>query len=207
MGSVLVTTLDPSFGTSNLAGNGAPLDPLEENSAIDMMLSQISDHARNDADHGFKEAREIVQRVAYLPLAIQHCLGVINESGRTLAQFNKRYRSPSAVLQRASANKVNRYCAPYHQGLTEALLGRLNGLDEDSRALMDVLSLLHNVRIPESLFDLEAMPQDLEDIGFLRDFELRIVKVSKGLVQRAERAALVGHVVSDLSTFHMHSLL
>lgn len=197
MGSVLVTTLDPSFGTSNVAGSGAPLETFDEDSAIEMMLSQVSDHAKNDADQGRNEAREIVRRVAHLPMAIQHCLGMINESGRTLSQFNKKYRNPTSVLLRTSDNKVNRPYAPYHQGLTDTLQDRLEALDGDSRALMDAFSLLYNVRIPESMFDIDP-PEDLHDVDFLQDFERCIVKVSKGLVLRAG---------DDLSTFYLHSLL
>lgn len=132
------------------------METFDDDSAIEMMLSQVSDHAKNDADHGRKEAREIVRSVACLPIAITHCLAMINESGRTLSQYNKKYRNPTLVLQRTSDNKVNRPYAPYHQGQTDTLLDRLETLDDVSRALMDAFSLLYNARIPESMFDIEA---------------------------------------------------
>lgn len=203
MGSVLITTLDQSFGTSNVAGNGAQLGTIDEEDAIQMVLSQVLPHARNDADQGRKEASEIVQRVAHLPLAIQNCVGVINESGRTLTQYNRQYRDKRSVLKSTTQGTVNRNYAPYPRGLTDTICDRLGRLDANARALVDVFSLLHLDRIPETLFKPAKPPEDLGEIGFLTNFESCITQVSKGLVSRGEPKKQGD---ADLSKFFMHSL-
>ncbi|KAM5452137.1 hypothetical protein MaudCBS49596_003491 [Microsporum audouinii] len=201
-GSVLITTLDPAFATSTVAGMGAELPPLDESDAIEMVLSQVPPNAYGTLEGSREAAGQIVRRVANHPLAIQNCIGVINECGRSLSEYNKKYKNSDSVIRNSTVETVNRNYAPYDRGLRDALKDRVEALDNGSHVLMDVISILHQVKIPANLLDLDEPPEDLSNIEFINDFDPHIAKLLKGLVSRNDRKS-----GNEPLYFHLHTLL
>ncbi|EFR04153.1 SesB protein [Nannizzia gypsea CBS 118893] len=201
-GAVLITTLDPAFATSTVAGTGAELPPLDESDAVEMVLSQVPLNAYGTLEESREAARQIVRRVANHPLAIQSCIGVINECGRSLSEYNRKYKDSDSVIRNSSVERVNRNYAPYDRGLRDALKDRVETLDNGSRVLMDVISILHPGKIPASLLDLDEPPEYLSNLEFIKDFDLHITKLLKGLVSRNVRKS-----GNEPLYFHVHTLL
>ncbi|RWA09517.1 hypothetical protein EKO27_g5578 [Xylaria grammica] len=207
-GSILITTNDPVFSSNNVAGDGAELAELDNDSGVTMVLSQITQFAQGqDKNQAELEALELVSRFGGLPLAIQTAVGSINESSRTLAQWNRR-ASTEVILK--STNQFNFNYAPYPKGLAEAFANRVENLDDSSRALLDVLSTLDPDGIPEQLIDQESPAEDVSDINFVSDLDNCISRLSKGLVLRGGRSGrgdVLQSDIEDASSFHMHRLL
>lgn len=225
MGSVLVTTLDPSFKTSNVAGNGMALPTIDEADAVRMVFDQVHSGAfSSNADDDWREAQTIVNRVGCLPLAVQNCVGAINAVERTLKQYSGRYPKPGPILEQSSVGNVSRSWAPYAQALKESIQDCLDPLDRTTRALLDVFSLLDPSKIPERPFDFvgRAIPDDLKGVDFVQPhfFEECIKQLSKGVVMRGSRNSSSSHnnnnnSLSDTSPydegstfpeFHIHDL-
>ncbi|KAI0469332.1 hypothetical protein F4859DRAFT_523125 [Xylaria cf. heliscus] len=206
-GSILITTNDPAFGSNNVAGDGAELDELDSESGVKMVLNQITRFAQgHDKDLAKAEALKLVESFGHLPLAIQTAVGIINDSSRTLAQWNRR---ASTELVFKPTAQFNFNYAPYPKGLAQAFANRIESLDETSRALLDVLSLLDPDLIPEQLIDQGNPAEDIRDIEFVSNFDHCISRLSKGFVLRGGRRTKHEALdqIKDTSSFHMHRLL
>ncbi len=204
-GSILITTLDPSFATSSVAGQGKQLLRMEEADAISMMLTQVSRHStENEVSDDRAEARELARRVGFWPVAIQSCIGAINDTNRSLYQYNRGHADSKAILSDATADKVDRHWAPYGRGLNDLLRARLAILDDDDRALVDLFSLLDPDNIPEMLLDILETSKDLITAHPIRDMDKSIARLSKGLVTR-DSSTTAGD--DGASSFYMHRLL
>ncbi|KAK1833470.1 hypothetical protein QBC39DRAFT_346112 [Podospora conica] len=220
MGSVLVTTLDPSFKTTNVAGNGMLLPDMEEEEAIRMVLSQVHSKAlTGNTEDDRREAQTLVRRVSCLPLAVQTCVGSINAAERTLKHYNERHTESGPIVDKSLPGEASPPWAPYPQSLKETMEDRLSTLDVDSRALLDVFSLFDPSKIPEQPFCFvgRTVPSYLQTVTFVQPkiFDECIRKLSNGLVMlgsgntgrnrpNANSANELGKW--DLGVFHIHDL-
>ena len=86
VGTFLITARDQAFKTSTVAGHGCLLPTLEKADAIAMLKSQV-DSSTINFDH--QEAETLAKNMDYSPLGIQLAIGVLNETGCSLADFNQ----------------------------------------------------------------------------------------------------------------------
>ncbi|KAI1760076.1 hypothetical protein GGR53DRAFT_511161 [Hypoxylon sp. FL1150] len=173
-----------------------------------MVLTQITPFAKGqDQQQAEIEARKLIERLGNHPLAIQSAIGSINESSRKLVHWNKRANTEQ-ILSSEHHNSF-RY-APYPKGLREAFASRVEGLDDSSRLLLDVLSTLDPDQIPEQLIDQASPAEDLGTIDFVADLDHCVSQVSKGLIVRGVRRETgnpSNESVKDRTSFYMHRLL
>jgi hypothetical protein len=190
-GAILITSRDPIFETSSGAGNGQQLKAMDEKLALEMLRSQLPD----EVEFGKEEALKIVRRVQCLPLGIQACVGVINEARCSLGDFNLQWSAPKALLEEAFA--------PYENGgLGDVWKLALLKIDNESRAMIEVFSLLDPDNIQERIFVVGNHSLPMNNVEYLQNRVKCIKTLLKGLVQ--PNTAVQG---THLRSFHMHRLL
>lgn len=215
-GSILITTVDPFFQSSNLAGQGQQLNELGEDAGVEMVIAELSEQARGrgNAEETRREAIELVRSVDNLPLAIKACIGFINDTSRTLAQYNRRYKSTEIVLKDdTSGHYVNSSHAPYSRGtgLSVVYSNHILTLNKESRELLNTMALLYPEEIPDQLFDPDSPVDNVDDISFTgQKLGPCISRLSKGLILLGPGNGTRtgnGLVNKDTTSYHMHRLL
>lgn len=203
-GSIIVTSRDYAFASSTVAGAGQKLKPLEMETAIRMVLSQIPSHLCSGQQEEREEVAKIVDRVGRLPLGIQASIGLFNESDCTLHAFNEYYQSPKAILEEVSVQHIYRHWAPYETALAEVWLDIIRHLeDRHTESLLNVLSLLDPDNIQEDIFINSATRRGQGAHGFSPKLKNHLTTLlKKGLVEKTdvERS-------DDLRVFNIHRLL
>ncbi|TPX18479.1 uncharacterized protein E0L32_011592 [Thyridium curvatum] len=189
-GSILITTVDPIFQTSNYAGRGEKLSPLSEDDASKMVLDQVRKEALSKStEMNLEAARQVVSRVECLPLAISGIIGTINSDATdTLSGYNERNKHAEPILT-YTAEVFDRRFAPYGKAIADVFREQLRvlGRDAASLAMMEVISLLHGHRIPGELLGFGKGPGGIADIDFTMDFGKHIKSLSRGLLDQNER--------------------
>lgn len=189
-GSVLITTVNPVFATNAVAGFGVEIKQLDEAEAESMITNELYSSTDPDAitDEMKAEALKLAQRTSCHPLLIKHCLGDVHERQCTLDYYNKQSWETGIFVD--TNNQINSVYAPYERSLSEALRQRVEMLDQESRDLIDVFSLLDPDNISTDLFDSpqrKKWPQEIQNIKFIAKFAACQVRVTKGLVSHRGR--------------------
>jgi len=146
-GSVLITSRDPLAKNFHFPNAGITLQGLEEESA-ETLLRKLT--YENNLQEDSTSARALVKRLDCLPIAILHAAGVINGQDLTFREFLERYERDIGI----HGEEISRL-AQVHVGSYAHTLGTvwaLEGLDEQARALFNLLSLLGSP-IQESLLE------------------------------------------------------
>lgn len=199
-GSILITSRDHTFGTRLVAKKGLELKPLDEASAIGMLLDQIPDDLKTPGDEG--EAEVIARRMGFLPLGMQAVIGQTNEAGCSLRPYNEQWNSPRLVLADSSDTHVYRNFAPYKKAFADVLSETLHGLDNDTRRMTEIFSLLDPDNIQEDLFLADSIEGNLRHAGYIKNRVKCIGNLSKGLIGKNAT-----HPDQHYRSFHMHRLL
>jgi hypothetical protein len=150
-GAILITSRNPAFATSNVGGVGEFLPPLSEESAVQMLKDQVST-LFTGGENDEEEALKVVKRVGCLPIGIQASIGLINEAGCSMRDYNQQWNNAMAVLTDTRKRHVFRNFAPYENvddALEEVWLGSLTGLDAESRSMIEIFALLDPDNIQE----------------------------------------------------------
>jgi hypothetical protein len=140
----LITSRDasliPKYG-------GAIIGPLEQHHATNLLFRYLSDNdrdGRNDDD--LAAAKQIVQRLGYLPIAILQATQFIRKDGLTLRQFlaayNERRLISASINTATSSDQVN---------LSTIWNMSYKALTADQRDLLNLLSFFDPDRIPQNM--------------------------------------------------------
>jgi hypothetical protein len=167
--------------------------------ALEMLKAQLPEEIEFVKD----EAMKIVKRVECLPLGIQASVGLINEARCSLEDFNLQWSAPRALLQEASAKHVYRHFAPYENGgLADVWTLALLKVDDESRQMIEVFSLLDPDNIQERIFVEGNHNRPMKTLTYLKNRVKCIKTLLKGLIQpnTAEKG-------THLRNFHVHRLL
>lgn len=153
-GAILITSRYHIFSTSSFTNGGVELSKLDEDAAIDMILAQVPDYTlRGDFDEK-EEARQIAQRVAYLPLGIQFSICSINADSCTLQTYNSSFSDIEDYLRHIPEDeKILGLGTAYPENLVVVFKKLLSKLEEDAVTLMEAFALLDPDNIQDSLLE------------------------------------------------------
>ncbi|KAF2685916.1 TPR-like protein, partial [Lentithecium fluviatile CBS 122367] len=201
-GAILITARKQEFETTNVANGGLELQKLPIDAGIDMILEQIPAHAgKRDADARV-EAQKIVERVSGLPLGIQAAIGLINQSGFTLKQYNRNYTDGRTFLKDTSKDHSHRNFAPYPRGLYETLTDTIQYIDDNSRMLLEIFSLLDPDHIQDHILEAAAKNKTLQGLDYIKRSDRCLKVLANGLIARNSDEG-----GQRLHSYHMHRLL
>ncbi|KAJ5414876.1 hypothetical protein N7509_000210 [Penicillium cosmopolitanum] len=199
-GRILLTTRDPVFAGRDFAGAGLELREFDEDAAVGMLLSHLDEDLRRPNDEA--EARVVVQHLGCLPLGIQACIGLMNGNRSPLRFYSEQWGHVRSVLEEASQNDVSTPYASYEKALDMTFLEALDGLDSNSREMIELFSLLDPDKIQEEIFSRETVKVRLGNPGYVKDRVKCIGKLLKGLIGRNEMMA-----DDEFRSFNMHRVL
>lgn len=153
-GAILITSRFHIFSTSSFTNGGVELSKLDEKAAIDMILAQVPDYTcRGDFDEK-EEARQIAQRVAYLPLGIQFSICSINTDGCTLQTYNSSFSDTEDYLRNIPEDeKILGLGTAYPENLVVVFKKLLSKLKENAVTLMEAFALLDPDNIQDALLE------------------------------------------------------
>jgi hypothetical protein len=148
-GAILITSRDSAFATANVAGDGQELLPLDEAAAIQMLRQGVP-----PGTFDLNEARQTVDILGRVALGIQATIGLINDAGVTLRQFNQDFHNPRAFLDGIELKHIYRNFAPYEKTMAQIWRDELQILSENNvnaLHLLDITALLDPDSIQEQL--------------------------------------------------------
>lgn len=189
-GAILATTLDSIFADPAYFGNGRELLQLDVDSSIQFLLSSL-----NLPGTQSELAREIVQQVGCLPVAIRACISQIRAADCSLYDYNKEWNDPRSIINQSRVQYVDSKSARYDKGLPDLIAKSLRDLNQDARALVNIISLMDVEHIPKEMFQNQSLHAKLP---FLRHLS--------GLIIDLTRSSLIGKETDSLDSqrYHIH---
>lgn len=189
-GAILTTTLDSMFAGPDYVGHGRELLQLDEDSSIEFLLSSL-DLPRTQSEL----AREIIQRVGCLPVAIRTSICQIREAGCSLDDYNNEWNDPRSIIHESRVQYVDSRYARYDKALRDLYAKSLRALNRDARALVNIFALMDDEHIPKKMFQNQSLQARLP---FLRQLSKLIsVLVRSSLIEK-ETDSL------DSQRYHIH---
>jgi hypothetical protein len=195
-GAILITTRDPFFAQPDIAGDGQELLQLDEESAIALVRSSVPRPTGDSQE--YLDAQKLVRRVGCMPLALRTCIGQMTEAGCTISQYQRNWDTRQ-IISESNIKHVNMRNAPYSKSLIDVLATSLASLDDVTRSLFEVLSLLDAEKIPEDLFENEELKS-----------QIPFLKVRFKCISELMTSSLIGNEgnpgAGEIRYFHMHEL-
>lgn len=194
-----MTSRDPQFKTSNVAGRGQELPCLEGDAALELMRYGLPQLSWNDADR--LEALNILKNIGFHPFTILVVISQMNEAGCSLEDYRTEYKLEKIIRDAPSVGGNNLFTS-YELGLAELCSPTLAKLDPDARALMEVFAILDVDHFQEDLLKVHAKKDRMKTLGYVNN-RIQCIKnlLNKGLIYANEAVS-----VSVPRSFHMHRL-
>lgn len=188
MGSVLITSQDKAV-TATFASVGIVLDRLDDNSAIDL-LCKGSGQKRTRAE--FDALEKIVGRVDRLPLAISQAAFIIRTDQLKFEEFLLLYDNRTLIEK---SSPVRGPALRYIHSLSTVWNVSFQGLDDEARALLNLIAFLDTEKVQESMISKGASKSGHPRLAFLkekRDFVLCRSKLNRSpLIYRNDKLEIL----------------